>query len=1277
MGGFAGLFKGLGQSAEKRAISRALTHFAKGEVAKAIDVLKEAHARTPEDTEILFELVPLLTIAGRGTEAGEALRKILRRDPNSVQRISESIEQIKARRANVSPLHDALAEHFVRRSDLKRAMESLLRISPDDLKPLMARHGTRWESVRKSAPDAKLTKPSLHSAYYLALAHEQLRDYGPAGEIYRAVARNNPEELDRVLERFQSLLARDYQNVALRVAVADLSLQAGHEEEAAQHFQTALDTDARSAPLIVDSLAAFLADKDDRPSLRWILSLAYRACGSIDGALEGMRRLIDSDAHLPQVSEVLGEMASREDGRAARRLLADAMIRRKQYPSALEHLLHISEEEGLTSIREPLEALAAAQPQASRTHLLLSDIHVAEGRVDDSVACMRRAREAAPAEDSLLIPKITRILESHPDSADAHLLLADMKIAAGERERGIVVLRHLVHEAPEGAAAALERLTDLGKQEGGGPRARIGAAEACLALQRYDLALEHLDSVAASSPDLTPEFLHTVGLLAEAAPELYPGVGDLLRTLEPRSTHPHAVRFALGEAAFFGGDPVASTAAFREVLAAAPERTEEVRAALERFDRNDSRAVEAPYLLALIYLDRNEHDAALMELSRGAAANATLLDRILAKYEEILSAAPDDPSARCGFIQALLLGRRYDQVLAAGEETLKRIDDPRTARVTLAMGDALHEKGERDDAAKRYFAAYSRDRGLVAEIADRLHQLIDGEGSHSLASLALGKMMAAEGRSAEAREALLAASNAEPKLRDSVLTELRSLMATCPGDPENGLTAIKLLLDVHDLHQALQIASALLDDHPEHAAHLVGSLEAIVKERPDHAMAHLELGRALQRLGFHAKAAGALLNAFRKDNALAPQIQKRLQESLRAAPSTAEPYLASSAIHATRGKLQAAAELLSRALEKTPGLAGRLLPRLEEIWKQARGNGRIALIVADACLRAGKHDRAVAAFNEAAQRDPDLLGAVERGLEGILSACPEMGEAFLARARTLAQRLRVDAARSDLDQAFRLTPHLLPDILAVTEDLRSRAPESAACALLLADLYIAARKETEATRVLLEESDRERSPAERLPIAIRLWRLALVQRDDDRAREHLEEATRLAPDRNQFLARVHQVEVNALTAEASLMRKRFEDGSRRTSDLERALKALIELGDVEEAAAELDRNAEVFPTDVSLRLRAELALRRGDYPRAFENLKPLGPSTVLAFGAERAGDRALAAQTLEILSAGNEDPDLRVSLERVYRAMVGADLMGGSQRLLGETIVTFREGKAV
>ena len=1277
MGAFKGILRSLGQSPGERAIDRALTLFSKGDLAKAIDVLKEAHARSPEDTEVLFELTPMLTLAGRGQEAGETLRKILRRDKAALPRITEMIEQTRSKRANVAVLHDAVADHFIKQGDLKSAADCMARTGNESLKGLMVRNQSRWDSVRNGAPDAKMTKPSLHAAYYLALAHEQLREYTPAAEIYRTVARVNPEELERVLGRLEALLTRDYQNAALRVAVGALFLQAGRSENAKGQFQTALDTDRACAPSIVESLDPHLAEAQDDPAgLRWVLALAHLASGARDRSLEEMRVLIDAGLCLEEVSQLLHGLASRDDGVPARRLLARALIRRQQYPSALETLLQLAEEDGSNSIRESLEMLATAQPGVPRIQLLLADSHLAEGRIDEAVDCMRRAREAAPSEDVLMIPKVISLLEKHPESAGAHILLADMQFDASEIDRAVVVLRHLVRAAPDGAPGALDSLTRIVGKAPGVPHARIGAAEACLALKQYPQALEHLNAVAAARPDLTAEFLHAIGLLAESAPDLYPGIESLLRNLEPRSPLPHAVRFTLGDAAYHGGDPAASTAALRDLLESAPERMEEIRLALERIDRADPRAVEVPYLLALIHLNRKDHEAALMELSNGGAVNVALLDRVLARYERVLSEVPNEGAVRCGFIQALFLGRRYDQVLSVGEEALRTLDEVRVGRVMMIMGDALREKGDRDTAAKRYFAAHRRDRALVGEIVDRLNQLIQDEGTLPLASLALGKLMASEGRAAEARTALTAACHADPKLRDTVLTELRGLMTSCPGDPETGLMTLTLLLEVRDMHQALQVASTLLDEHPQHATHIAGPLETIVQQRPDDARAHFEFGRALQHLGFHARSAGAFLNAFRRDGALAAAVQRRLQESLKEAPTIAEPYLAASAIHATRSKHQAAADVLARALEANPALAGKLLPRLEEISKQARGNARVACVFAEACLRVGDHERAVEAYGEAARADAELSATALEGLNVIIEARPDLGVAHLERGRIHASRLQVEKARLDLDRAFSLVPQRIAEILEVAERLQNQAPESAPGALLLADLYIAARRESDATKLLQETCERQLSKAERLAMTVRLWRLALARRDDEAARQHLEQALALAPDRNQFLDRIHQVQVASLKTEAAIMRQRFEDGSRRSSDLERGVRALIDLGRLDEAAVEIRRCGEIFTPEMTLRLDAELALRRGDYPRAYENLRSLGPSPLLAFGAERAGEHAAAAMTLESLAASTDDPALRTSLERVYRGMVVSDLLGGSRRLQAETILTFGEGKA-
>jgi hypothetical protein len=96
------------------------------------------------------------------------------------------------------------------------------RMKPDEIRSFSARHKARWDGLRKNAPDAKMVKTTLHSVYYLALGFEVLRDYGQAADIYRTVAKNNPEEADRVVDRLEALLAKDHQNAALRAAVGDL-----------------------------------------------------------------------------------------------------------------------------------------------------------------------------------------------------------------------------------------------------------------------------------------------------------------------------------------------------------------------------------------------------------------------------------------------------------------------------------------------------------------------------------------------------------------------------------------------------------------------------------------------------------------------------------------------------------------------------------------------------------------------------------------------------------------------------------------------------------------------------------------------------------------------------------------------------------------------------------------------------------------------------------------------------------------------------------------------
>jgi tetratricopeptide (TPR) repeat protein len=1280
LSGFKEIVKDLTMGAEARALSKALKLYSKGQIDKAIEVLKEAHAGAPENSDILFELARLQTLANHGGAAAEALRTVLRRDPKAYQKANEMIEEIRAARGNVGPLYDAVADHFVRHDDLKGAFDALERMKADEIRSFMPRHRGKWDGLLKNAPDARMAKASLHSAYYLALAHEALRDFAAAAEIYRHVARTNPEETARVLKRLEALLARDYQNAALRVAVADLFLGTDRIAEAVQQFSLALETDPRAAAPITERVAAHLGEKGETPELRWLLVSALLRGGDQAAALQAMHPLLEAGALLDQVVAALQPLSAGDKGRPARRLLATAYERRGQPQAALETLLLLAEEEGLPSIGAELQALAEAHPDLPRVHHLLADIHLAEGGAAQAVASMRRARELAPGEETVLVPKLIRLLQADPAAADAHLFLADLLMKSGEPldlRRAVVLLRHLVRVAPAAGGEAAERLAALirGREEQA-PRARLGAAEACLAAGRFPEALQHLQGLASSQAAMTADFLPTVVDLAEASPEQSPAVCDLLRALEPRSPLPHAVRFALALAAYHGGDISVSVAALQTVLEAAPERTGEVLQALERFDRDDPRATEARYLLASIYLDRRDYAAADAELARGGAVNTALLERVLGKYEAILQATPDEAAARLGYIQALLLGRQYDRVLAFGQETLKQREDETTVRITLAMGDALRDKGEHDSAAKRYFAAYGRDRSLAGEVVSRLRDLVQAEGTQALASLALGKVLGAEGRASEAVEALRAAGAADPKLQETVHTELQNLMSTCPADPQPGLALLAYLKEAHDTQRALQVISGLLDAHPQLAGALVTHIESILEAEPNLGFAQYELGRALQRMQMVPRSAASFLTAFRQDAGLAPMVLKRLQELILLSPGSPEPYLVTCAIHASRGKLTAAAETIQKALMRIPAEADRLVPRLEEIWKQHRGNPQIAMAFAEVCRRAGHHDKAILAYGDAAGKDSALFDAAFEGFEAIVAERPEMGEAYLARGRAHAQRLRIEPALADLEKACQLEPRLLPAALQQAEALRGRMPESYPCLILVADLCAAAGRDADARRLLEDELQRGWSATERLSILVRLWRLAAAAHDDEKARAHLEEATHLAPERGPFLARVHEAHVAALRAEAAQLRERLRQGSRRASDLQMGVRALVDLGAADEARLLLERHASIAAPEEVTRLRGEIALRQGDYPRATEFLATLGPSRALAFGAERAGDFALSARILETLAGESADTGLRVALSRVYKELVAAELLGGGQRLQAETVLSFGEGAA-
>jgi tetratricopeptide (TPR) repeat protein len=1272
---FSGIVRNLTQSASERAVARALQHFSKGQIDRAVAAIKEAQQKSPDDPVLLLELGRLQAHAQKPLEAADAFRALLKRDAQALQRVGEAIEELKARHVAVGPLYDAVAEHHVHRDHLGTALQALEHMRPEDLRAVLPRYQSKYEQVRRGSPNGHLTRTILLPAYHLALVHETLREPDRALTIYRDIARTNPEEAPRILPRLEAIAARDYQNIPLRLEVAGMLLQAGRGEDAARQYGVALEANPGAASTVAAAIAARLeAASEEAPSLRFILASAYLAAGEDAEGLAAMRPLVAAGHRLDEVIALLQPLTSKEKSGPAQRLVAQAFLKRGHPLQALGPLLQAAEEEGLAAIVEPLEAIAEAHPGIARVHQLLADIHLEAGRGREAIAALRRAHDLAPQESAILAARLTRALLLDPSSPDAHLMQADHLLASADLERAVVVLRHLLRVAPDQAEETLARLTPLA-QGGSAPRAVLGTAEACYVLGRHEEALARLEPLVASQPGMSAEYLHLLGALTEAAPPLAPRLQALFEALEPRSPLPVAVHFARAVAQFRAGQAAPAAASLREVLQSAPERTGEVREILERFDRSDPAAAEARYLLASLYVDARDHEGAMRELRRSGPTHAALLERVLKRYEALVRREPQDLPARCGLMEALVLAHQCDRVLEVGQETLRLRDDQSTARVSLLMGDALLEKGDADGAVRRYYTAFKRDAGLGAPVLERLKRLVDTEGRHPFTSLVYGKVLAQSGRAEEALQALKHARTADPALHDSVILEIEGLVRLCPADPKPGLTLLTLLQEAGQHARAVQVISSHLDAHPGSAARVAAHLDEILKAQPDHPLAHYELGRALLALSARGRAADRFAHAARLDAALAPMALRRIQEILNADPGCAAAWRASADVLEARGQEQQAAERLAEAIARVPQEAAAFVDRLEALSRAHPDDGVMNRLLAEACVRLGLHERAAQAWGDLSRGDLESTAAALAGLDAVLETKPDLAPALLMRARARLRLSQAEGALVDFGEAARREPRLVPDILAEVESLAQSRPDWQEGTLLLADLLILLDRAADAERALGPLSSAAIPKSLRLQALLRLARCAAARNDSDRTTSLLREAATLAPDRNEFLRRAHDLHLGLLRRRLAALCARLEAGRGTAAHLEEAASAAMDLGRFDEAQTLIESAGRRLLDETGRRrLHGALALARGDYPRAADLLRALGPSAPLACGALRAGDYPLAIATLETLAARDADPRTRRILERTYRDMVAADLLGGSRRLAAETLSPFGEG---
>jgi len=990
--------------------------------------------------------------------------------------------------------------------------------------------------------------------------------------------------------------------------------------------------------------------------------------------LAALSSLSSHASHRDKIIQALEELTPKMDEHPALRLaLSEAYIAAGKPVLAVEAILLASEKIGDEKAAQALEKIATAFPDHTRTFLLLGELDFRAGRAVKGVERYERVLALSPDDGPILVPKLLSLLEQSdgPGSGPLSNSLARIFQRQGERNRAAILLRHRVRHDPRGAAEVAALAREALSSEPAHAGLRIALAEALLAAGDPVEAISVLGELLREDAGRAREVLHSLSAASRASADAGRAALPVFRELASRAILPAAARFGEGEAALAAGEVGQAVSAFRDVAALAPERMSEVQEVFETLLALHPETTEVRYILAGLHLERKDYRAATTELRKIHSLNADLLAPVLARYRAALAASPEDMEVRIGLSAALLLSRQFEQVHALGAETLRIRDDETTAPLQLDLGDASLEKGDAVSAVKRYFNAYRKRTSLAAEVASRLEKALNLHPNLSLASLALGKVLPATGRVAEAVARLLEAFRSDPRISEGVLTELDRIRASHPVSPEAATARVEILFTLGNDKATTEAIDTLLESRPDSALTLIPTLESILQRSPRLATAHLAMARSQRALKDTARAAEACRGAYRLDRGTAPQVIRLCSEMIAGDPKAPLPYLAMAEIYLADGEIAAAAEKLFQAAARAEGSQDEVLKVLEEITSRDSGTARVAFLSAEILGRSGRPGAAVSAYRKALERDPGLLEPVLKGYNLLVESNPKLGEARMARAQALALQQQFAPAVEDLEAAVRTTPALSAEILEEARKIRPRCPGNYRLSTLVADLLLTGERFQEAAEALEEDLRQNWPPHEKLALLVRLWRVRLARGETEEAKKLLAEATKLAPDSDRLLARIHESILSHVRGEVNLLREQVLRGGCQGSDMRRLARGLLELGETGEALDLTAAASGVLEASDLMRIHSEAALQESDYFRAAEILKPLGPDRHLAFAAERSGDFVLACRTLEQLAAADPRPEIRAALLRAYGRLVLHDLEPGRQKLVGETVLRF------
>jgi tetratricopeptide (TPR) repeat protein len=1281
-------------------VQRAQKLKGEGKLDKAISTLEAVLSDSEDDFEPYLELGSLYCAKESYADAAVAYRNALSLLPTRKGEVLQSIKESYKPEQKVAELTEVLFETYIGAKDFESAVACAAPLPSKEIDRIAEKYRKMIKTSEDFAGsagsrDMKSSRPrEVTARYSLAMLAAARGNLAECFQHLNSVVKAEMGEAGTVEAEFKRYVTKQSKEGLPHIGFGDYYLSQGQVDHALREYQDALRVDKAMADPIIAKLEPLVQADPRNASAFEGLGDAYLTKRMTEAATAAYARVVQLDEKridslIPKYKEITKLSAKDAAGFLA---LGDLHLHNKRYELAVTEYAKIPELDRsyLPQALDRYNQILAAQPDNAAALEPCVVQQIEAGELDKAVGLLSKAAKASDKVDDLIIEQLTHVLERDLHHVGGLDLLARLYLRRKSFTESLELYRHLVKLSPEAQGLAVQGLREIVRVSPSLLEAKIALGEALMLQDKPGEALAEFAAVVQRDNTLQGQVFPFLDKIMKLDKGLVEKVMEVYNSLQTAGSETLITLFAMGEAKAEKGDYKGSVEQFRKVLAQDPTKLDAVVQGYEKILKRNPGAGVIHLALADARIEKGQASEAIATLRSALAADQTLFEEVVFRYNRLREALPDDPEVRDAILEALFSLKVYDQAQEQAEQAVASGVEP--AYPYLVLGRIQMEKGELTKSVTNLMRAVELRPDLSQDVLASLERIIAIDQGNIPAHYVLAKVQTTGRLFEKALDEYQLIARLDPQRSERVIADIKALLEEDKLNARGHFILADLHLRSGDPQEASLECDRTVDLDPEYLGKVIPIYQEIASRDPENAKANFALGKVQVQQGSVGPALESFRIALTHDKTLLEPAMFELRKVLDQDKDNCPARQILAGIYRQRGQRDQAAVLLQEILSLNPYGGEGALNDLEDLLSEDPRNSRARLALAEAYLARKDLGPAVIHLEllcDEAGGPGDLLPRVVEDLKAVAGGRGETQRKHPQALFVLGKALLKSGVAAEgvaaLDAATRLDPTLREKAVPILDQALVTGLREVSVFKLLGLLRLEGKEYLKSAETFLAgiKSVKDKADAGRLYLCLSHSLAGLG--DKKKSREAVLQAHRISPEARTVEEEYQKLADRRLAIETQGLRKDLEASPEDLAARFRLAEALSEAGRHDEALGLL---LLAEPQDPEGKLKAatlvgRIHVQRGQPGSAIELLRShAAPEEIssepglsyhywLARAYEAAGEWPQAYASYQRAAAGNPNyQDLLHRLPQAARYAVAMDLRqgAGKPRVLEKTL---------